>query len=84
MPERFGILEELVRDLLTLKSDGDHMVHEEIRTRLLTLAAKTERSTLLDFFEDLLQTREAVLKINANISLSLQSLLLPLRANAVE
>lgn len=81
MPERLLVMEELVRDLMVLKtSSSTRLVHEDARARLEPLAAAAPLSTLSDFYERLLNQREAILKINANIGLTLQALLLPLKA----
>jgi hypothetical protein len=58
------------------------LVHEDVRARMTAMVTQVERYALQKFYEDLLMTREAVLKINANISLSLQALLLSLRLHA--
>jgi len=60
------------------------LIHQDLQGKLKTLAAAMDRSTLQTFYEDLLETREAILKINANIGLSLQALLLPLRKKMEE
>jgi DNA polymerase-3 subunit delta' len=81
MPERLLVLEELSRDLLVLKTSPEtRLIHEDARQRLEAFAEGASTSALLEFYENLLQYREAILKINANIGLSLQALLLPLRA----
>jgi hypothetical protein len=85
MGERLLILEELTRDLILLTaSSSAHLVHEDARKRLTPLAENTDHRLLDDFYDKLLQVREAILKINANISLSLQSLLLPLKLRCEE
>jgi len=85
MAERLSILEELVRDLMLLKeSDRATLIHQDLQGKLRTLSNAADRSTLQTFYEDLLETREAILKINANIGLSLQALLLPLRMKVEE
>ena len=81
MPERLLVLEELVRDLLVLKTaPGTPLLHQDVAHRMEPLASAASLSLLMEFYESLLQYREAILKINANIGLSLQALLLPLRA----
>jgi DNA polymerase-3 subunit delta' len=81
IPERLLILEELVRDLILLNSTSSaKLIHEDVRKRLTALVDSVDARTLEQFYDDILQAREAVLKINANISLSLQSLFLPLKA----
>jgi len=83
--ERLSILEELVRDLMLLKeSDHANLIHRDLLVKLRPLTAALGRSTLQAFYEDLLETREAILKINANIGLSLQALLLPLKKTVEE
>jgi hypothetical protein len=47
---------------------------------LILLIDSVDARTLDQFYDDILQAREAMLKINANISLSLQSLFLPLKS----
>ncbi len=85
MAERLLVFEELVRDLMLLKeSDRAALIHQDLQRKLQNLAAAVDRSTLQTFYEDLLETREAILKINANIGLSLQALLLPLRRRVEE
>jgi DNA polymerase III subunit delta' len=85
MGERLLILEELTRDLILLTaSSSAHLVHEDARKRLTPLAENIDHRLLDDFYDKLLQVREAILKINANISLSLQSLLLPLKLRCDE
>jgi DNA polymerase-3 subunit delta' len=82
MAERFLILEELARDLILLKTDPDSgrfLMHEDVRQRLSVLASSMRMPAFHAFYERLLQTREAVIKINANTTLALQSLFLPLR-----
>ena len=80
MAERLLILEELTRDLILLRSSGSaRLIHEDARPRLKAMADVVDARTLDDFYQDVLQAREAILKINANIGLSLQSLLLPLK-----
>jgi DNA polymerase-3 subunit delta' len=80
MSERLLILEELVRDLVLLRSSGSaRLIHEDARNRLNAMAELVDSRMLEDFYDDVLQAREAILKINANIGLSLQSLLLPLK-----
>lgn len=81
MGERLLILEELARDLILLKtSPSARLVHEDVRKRLVALVEHADSRTLDVFYDDLLQAREAILKINANISLSLQSLFLSLKS----
>lgn len=81
MPERLLVLEEIIRDLIVLKnSSGTALVHQDIQSRLAPLAENVYSYQLFDLYENLLQQREAILKINANIGLSLQGLLLPLRS----
>jgi DNA polymerase III subunit delta' len=81
MAERLLILEELVRDLIVLKtSDDAHLIHADEREKLKQLSSALSDSALQKFYEELLEVREAVLKINANVSLALQGLFLPLRA----
>ena len=83
MPERLLVMEELVRDLLVLKTaPGTALVHQDVLQRLEPLASAAPYFALYEFYENLLQFREAILKINANIGLSLQALLLPLRTAA--
>lgn len=83
MPERFLILEELTRDLIVLQASGQaRLVHQDVANRLAPLASRVSRPALSDFYEKLLQTREAVLKVNANTGLSLQTLFLSLRAES--
>ncbi|MCI0602836.1 DNA polymerase III subunit delta' [bacterium] len=85
MVERLLILEELARDLILLKSSSDaRLVHEDARKRLAPLMENLDLRLLDEFYDELLQVREAILKINANISLSLQSLLLPLKMKCDE
>ena len=85
MVERLLVLEELTRDLILLKSSAQAiLVHEDARKRLIPIADAIDIRLLEDFYEKLLQTREGILKINANISLSLQSLLLPLKLRCEE
>jgi DNA polymerase-3 subunit delta' len=85
MVERLLILEELVRDLILLKSSPTaRLIHEDAKKRLVPLAENVDLRLLDDFYENLLQVREAILKINANISLSLQSLLLPCKLKCEE
>lgn len=81
MAERLLMLEELVRDLIVVKaSQGSLLIHAEVRDKLSQLASCVSDLALRKFYEELLQVRESVLKINANVALSLQALLLPLRA----
>jgi DNA polymerase-3 subunit delta' len=83
MPERLLILEEIVRDLIVLQnSPGSPIVHRDLRDRLEPLAEGIGPSALHAFYQQLLEYREAILKINANIGLSLHALFLPLRAEA--
>jgi DNA polymerase III subunit delta' len=85
MAERLLILEELTRDLVLLKSSSAaRLVHEDAKKRMLPLADNVDHPLLNDFYESLLQTREAILKINANIGLSLQSLFLPMKLKCDE
>jgi DNA polymerase III subunit delta' len=80
MGERFLMLEELTRDLILLKmSDDAKLIHQDAKDRLTPLAERVSMSSLVQFYEKLLETREAVMKVNANIGLSLQALFLPLR-----
>jgi DNA polymerase-3 subunit delta' len=80
MGERFLMLEELTRDLILLRmSDRASLVHQDAADRLRSLASKVQLNSLVEFYENLLETREAVMKVNANIGLSLQALFLPLR-----
>jgi hypothetical protein len=80
MGERLLILEELIRDLIVLKTSPDLTVlHRDAIDRLKHLAGNISVSALVEFYEKLVETREAVLKVNANIGLSLQALFLPLR-----
>jgi len=80
MGERFLMLEELTRDLILLKmSDNAKLIHHDAKDRLTPLAERVGMSSLVQFYEKLLETREAVMKVNANIGLSLQALFLPLR-----
>jgi DNA polymerase III subunit delta' len=80
MGERFLMLEELTRDLILLKMSGDaKLIHHDAKERLTPLAERVGMSSLVQFYEKLLETREAVMKVNANIGLSLQALFLPLR-----
>jgi DNA polymerase III subunit delta' len=80
MAERLLILEELSRDLILLKSSASaRLIHEDARNRLKTMADVVDPRTLDELYQDLLQAREAILKINSNIGLTLQSLLLPLK-----
>ena len=81
MAERLLILEELVRDLLILKASRDgRLIHTQVRDKLSKLSARVDNLALQQLYEELLEVRESVLKINANVSLALQGLLLPLRA----
>lgn len=81
MPERLLVMEELFRDLMVLKtSPSTKLVHEDARGRLEPLAAAAPLAILSNYYERLLNQREAILKINANIGLTLQALLLPLKA----
>lgn len=83
MPERLLVLEELFRDLLVLKSSPETpLIHQDAKARLEPLAAAVSSSVLAEFYERLLNYREAILKINANIGLTLQALLLPLKTAA--
>lgn len=85
MVERLLILEELTRDLVLLKSGGDAtLIHEDARKRLVVMAENVDSRLLDEFYDKLLQAREAILKINANIGLSLQSLLLPFKQKCEE
>ena len=80
MGERFLMLEELTRDLILLKmSDRATLVHQDAAEHLRALASNVRLGSLVEFYEKLLETREAVMKVNANIGLSLQALFLPLR-----
>jgi len=82
MAERLLIAEELTRDLIHLKMSPDAaIIHHDARQALLALAGKTESRTMQDFYEQLLEAREAILKVNAGIGLALQSVFLPLRLN---
>jgi DNA polymerase-3 subunit delta' len=82
MSERLLILEELIRDLLVIQSDENaSAIHQDVRKRLDSIAFRVSRETLEKFYEDLLTAREAITKVNANVSLSLQWLFLPLRAS---
>lgn len=82
MAERLMILEELVRDLLVIQSASDAMVvHQDVRKRLEAIAERVRPEALEKFYEDLLTAREAITKVNANVSLSLQWLFLPLRVS---
>jgi DNA polymerase III subunit delta' len=81
MAERLLILEELTRDLIVLrKSKKSRLIHAEVRERLSRLSMGLSDMALQKFYEELLEVRESVLKINANVGLALQALLLPLRA----
>lgn len=85
MPERLLVMEELIRDLLVLQTSPETgLIHKDARLRLEPLAAAASTSVLVEFYEKLLNYREAILKINANIGLSLQALLLPLRSAAAQ
>lgn len=80
MVERLLIFEEIARDLLLLKASPDALlIHQDLAARLRGLAEKWEQVSLQRFYEDLLETREAITKINANIGLQLQALFLPLK-----
>jgi DNA polymerase III subunit delta' len=80
MPERLQLMEEFIRDLLLLQSSpNSRLIHEDLRQRLTALALRWESAALQTFYENLLETREAILKINANIGLQMQALLLPLK-----
>jgi len=80
MIERLLIFEELVRDIMLLKESAEgKLIHYDVRSRLAPLAERVSHAALQNFYSDLLEAREAILKINANIGLSLQALLLPLR-----
>ncbi len=81
MAERLLILEELVRDLIVLKaSQGSRLIHAEARESLSRLSSRVSGAALQKLYAELLEVRESVLKINANVSLALHALLLPLRA----
>jgi DNA polymerase III subunit delta' len=85
MAERLLILEELTRDLILLKSSPEaRLVHEDAKKRILALSENVDHRLLSEFYDSLLQAREAILKINANISLSLQSLLVPMKLKCEE
>src|SRR5262249_23122319 len=85
MGERLLILEELLRDLLVLKAaTGASLVHEDIRERLIRLAERTTERRLEELYDNLLQSREGILKINANVGISMQALFLPARAQSEE
>ena len=85
MVERLLVLEELLRDLMLLKtSPSAKLVHEDVRKRLTGAAETVDVKSIHEFYEKFLQIREAILKINANISLSLQSLLVPLKHRCEE
>jgi DNA polymerase-3 subunit delta' len=80
MVERLLILEEMIRDLLLIKASPDaKLIHQDLAARLKAVAAKWDLDGLRRFYEDLLETREAILKINANIGLQLQALFLPVK-----
>ena len=83
MAERLLLLEEMVRDLMLLR-ESKHalLVHSDLASRFDSMIDKAP--SLQSFYEDLLESREAMLKVNANISLSLQALFLPLRTAAQE
>jgi hypothetical protein len=84
MGERLLILEELARDLLVLRaSQSGRLIHGEAREKLTKLAACSDSTTLQKFYEDLLEVRESILKVNANVSLALEALLLSLRVTQV-
>lgn len=80
MPDRFLIMEELTRDLIVLSGGAGTLVHEDVTERLTAMASKTPLHVLQTFYDELLETRETVLRVNANTGLSLQALFLPLRA----
>jgi DNA polymerase III subunit delta' len=81
MVERLLILEELIRDLMLLNSAPTALlVHEDVKSRLSALTSHVDLRTQSDFYESFLQVREAILKINANVGLSLQALFLPLKS----
>ncbi len=85
MAERLLILEELARDLILLKSSSTaRLVHEDAKKRIVPLTEYLDHPLLDEFYDNLLQAREGILKINANISLSLQSLFLPLKLKCEE
>lgn len=83
MPERLLIAEELIRDLIHLKaSPNATVIHQDARVLLATLAGKADVRDLETLYTQLLEAREAILKVNASIGLALQSVFLPLRLNA--
>ena len=83
MPERLQLIEEFIRDLLLLKSSAKaKLIHEDLRSRLGALASRWQPGVLQEFYENLLETREAILKINANIGLQMQALLLPVKLSS--
>lgn len=83
MPERLLVLEELIRDMIHLKASSAAVIyHQDLRQALMPVAAKAEMRHLQELYEELLQTRESILKVNASISLALQALLLPVRARS--
>ncbi|HET6266406.1 MAG TPA: DNA polymerase III subunit delta' [Acidobacteriota bacterium] len=83
MPERFLILEELIRDTLLLQTSPQaQLIHDDARTRIAELSRKIDAGNLRQLYDRLLEAREAVLKVNANIGLALQSVLLPARVNS--
>lgn len=82
MSERLLIAEELVRDLIHLKASPEaSIIHQDARPVLAPLAANAEMRALENLYEQLLEAREAILKVNASIGLALQSVFLPLRLN---
>lgn len=82
MAERLLIAEELTRDLIHLKASPEAaVIHQDARGMLFVLAGKADVRSLENLYEQLLEAREAILKVNASIGLALQSVFLPLRLN---
>lgn len=80
MLERLLILEELIRDLILLHSSTDAvLIHNDLRDRMIQVVDLSDARNLKLFYDRFLETREVILKVNANISLSLQALFLSLR-----
>jgi DNA polymerase-3 subunit delta' len=82
MAERLLIAEELARDLIHIKASPEAaIIHQDARATLFTLADNADVRALENLYEQLLEAREAILKVNASIGLALQSVFLPLRLN---
>ncbi|MFQ5673675.1 MAG: DNA polymerase III subunit delta' [Nitrospinales bacterium] len=77
LPDVLDELMSLLRDLALLKSRcrPEHILNNDLMSRLKPLAVKKNRSSLLKMFESVLETRHA-LQGNMNVQLSMETMLL--------